>query len=179
MSVQATGMGQPSAAIYTHELLEHFGVRRLIRIGTCGGLQEYIKLRTIIAAQAASTDSSINRNLVGAFDFAPVADFALLRSAATKAEEAGLPFHVGNTLSSDIFYHPRGLAYYEALRQHGVLAVEMEASAIYTLAARFSAQALAICSVTDCLITGEKLTAAERQSTLVQMTELGLNTAVE
>ncbi|MGV8954175.1 MAG: purine-nucleoside phosphorylase, partial [Cypionkella sp.] len=115
----------------------------------------------------------------GAFNFAPIADFGLLRSAAEKAEAAGLRFHAGNMLSSDIFYHADGLAGYDKLPAHGVLGVEMEAAALYTMAARFGAKALAICTMTDCLITREEIDADARQSSLSEMVELALDVAVE
>src|SRR4051812_15560710 len=134
VSVQASGMGQPSLAIYVHELINVYGVKSLIRVGTCGGLNARVKVRDIILAQGASTDSSIVKGRFGAFNFAPIADFGLLRSAADKAEAAGLRFHAGNILSSDIFYHADGMAGYDALPAHGVIGVEMEAATLYTLA---------------------------------------------
>jgi purine-nucleoside phosphorylase len=178
VSVQATGMGQPSTAIYVHELLEVYGAKVLIRVGTCGGLTTRVKIRDIVLAQAACTDSAMNRNRFGGFDFAPCADFGLLRNAAALAEQGGYRWHTGNIVSSDIFYADGGLAYYEALSAHGVLAVEMEASAIYTLAARFGGRALAICTMSDCLVTGEQIAAADRQSSLADMVRLALDVAV-
>ena len=105
VSVQATGMGQPSLSIYVHELINVYGLKTLIRIGTCGGLNAKVKVRDLIIAQAASTDSTIVKDGFGAFNFAPIADYGLLRSAADKADEKGMRYHVGNMLSSDIFYH--------------------------------------------------------------------------
>jgi purine-nucleoside phosphorylase len=177
VSVQATGMGQPSTAIYVHELVAVYGVRRLIRVGTCGGLTERVKVRDLVIAQTASTDSAMNRNGFGPFDFAPAADFALLRDACARAEAAGHRWHAGGIVSSDVFYHPTGIEYYGALRTHGVLAVEMEASALYTLAARHGAQALAICTMSDCLVTGAEIDAAERQTSLADMVRLALDVA--
>ncbi len=179
VSVQASGMGQPSLAIYVHELINVYGVTSLIRVGTCGGLNAKVKVRDLILAQGASTDSSIVKGRFGAFNFAPIADFGLLRSAAGKAEAKGLPFHAGNMLSSDIFYHADGFAGYDKLPDHGVIGVEMEAAVLYTLAARFGVKALAICTMTDCLITHEEISADERQSSLTEMVELALDVAVE
>jgi purine-nucleoside phosphorylase len=179
VSVQASGMGQPSLAIYVHELINVYGVTSLIRVGTCGGLNAKVKVRDVILAQGASTDSSIVKGRFGAFNFAPIADFGLLRSAADKAEAAGLRFHAGNLLSSDIFYHADGLAGYDKLPEHGVLGVEMEAAVLYTLAARFGVKALAICTMTDCLITHAEISADERQSSLTEMVELALDVAIE
>ena len=180
VSVQASGMGQPSLSIYVHELINVYGVRNLIRIGTCGGLNEKVKVRDLIIAQGATTDSAIVRDAFTPFNFAPIADFGLLRSSVEKAEAAGLSYHVGNMLSSDIFYHVEpGLAGYGRLPAHGILGVEMEAAALYTLAARFDARALAICTMTDCLITHAELSADERQSSLRDMVSLALDTAIE
>ena len=179
VSVQATGMGQPSLSIYVHELINTYGLKTLIRVGTCGGLNTKVKVRDLILAQAASTDSAIVRNRFGPYNFAPIADFGLLRAAADKAEAAGLRFHAGNMLSSDIFYHADGFAGYGKLPEHGVIGVEMEAAALYTLAARFGVRALTICTMTDCLITREEIDANERQTSLREMVTLALDVAVE
>ena len=178
VSVQATGMGQPSLSIYVHELLNFYGVKTAIRIGTCGGLNAGVKVRDLIIAQAASTDSTIVRDAFGAYTFAPIADFELLADAARRAREQGLNAHVGNILSSDIFYHVDGLKAYETLIAHGVLGVEMETAALYTLCARFGARGLSICTMTDGLVTKEELSAAERQSSLEEMVKLSLDVAV-
>ncbi|KFL30229.1 purine nucleoside phosphorylase [Devosia riboflavina] len=179
ISVQASGMGQPSLSIYVHELINNYGAKTLIRVGTCGGLNAKVKVRDVILAQAASTDSSIVKGRFGAFNFAPIADFGLLRSAADKADAKGLKFHAGNMLSSDIFYHADGFAGYDKLPDHGVIGVEMEAAALYTLAARFGVKALTICTMTDCLITHEEISADARQTSLKDMVELALDVAVE
>ena len=179
VSVQATGMGQPSLSIYVHELINTYGLKTLIRVGTCGGLNARVKVRDLILAQAASTDSAIVRDRFGPYNFAPIADFGLLRAAAEKAEAAGMRFHAGNMLSSDIFYHADGFAGYDKLPDHGVIGVEMEAAALYTLAARFGVKALTICTMTDCLITHEEIDANERQTSLKEMVSLALDVAVE
>jgi purine-nucleoside phosphorylase len=180
VSVQATGMGQPSLSIYVHELINVYGLKTLIRVGTCGGLNAKVKVRDVILAQAASTDSAIVRDRFGPYNFAPIADFGLLRSAAEKAEAAGLRFHAGNMLSSDIFYHREpGLEGYGLLPEHGVIGVEMEAAALYTLAARFGVRALTICTMTDCLITKQEIDAEQRQTSLKDMVTLALDVAIE
>src|SRR5690606_11754427 len=116
----------PSLSIYVHELINVYGVKTLIRIGTCGGLNAKVKVRDLIIAQAASTDSSFVKDGFGAFSFSPIADYGLLRAAADKAQEKGMPFHVGNMLSSDIFYHLEpGMEGYGRLPAHGVIGVEM------------------------------------------------------
>ena len=178
-SVQATGMGQPSLSIYVHELINEYGARRLLRIGTCGGLSPKVAVRDIVIAQGDSTDSSIVKDAFGPFAFAPIADFGLLRSAAEKAEARGLTAHVGNMLSSDIFYHIEpGLAGYGRLPAHGILGVEMESAALYTLAARFGVAALTICTMTDDILTGASIDAEARQSSLKDMVALALDVSV-
>ncbi len=178
VSVQATGMGQPSLSIYVHELINFYGVRTLIRVGTCGGLNAKVKVRDLIIAQGASTDSTIVKDAFGAYVYAPIADFELLRAAVDGAAKAGMRAHVGNMLSSDIFYHADWLKTYDALIKAGVIGVEMEAAALYTLAARYGARAVAICTMTDCLITMEEISAADRQSSLKDMVVLALDVAV-
>lgn len=174
VSVQATGMGQPSTAIYVHELLDIYGVKNLIRVGTCGGLSTKVKVRDLVIAIAASTDSAINRSFEP-YTYAPFADYELLSRSVTLAGARGFTWHVGAVVSSDTFYVPNGAASYGALPEHGVMAVEMEAAALYTLAARFGAKALTICTMTDCLITGDQIDASERQSSLRDMVELALD----
>jgi purine-nucleoside phosphorylase len=176
VSVQATGMGQPSTAIYAHELIHFYGAKTLIRVGTCGGIHPSVKLRDVILAQTASTDGAMNRFAFAPFEFAPAADFGLLRAAADAAERHGVRAHVGGIVSSDIFYGPQDR--YRILADHGVLGVEMEASTLYTVAARGGARALAVCTMSDCLLTGEALDAASRQSSLREMVTLALEVAV-
>lgn len=177
VSVQATGMGQASATIYVHELLAEYGVTSLIRVGTCGGLNADVKVRDLIIAIAAATDSSINDAAFGAYRYAPFADFSLLRGAVERVETRDVRWHVGALVSTDTFYVD-GVKAYDPLPAHGVLAVEMEAAALYTLAARFKAKALAICTMTDCLVTGDQIDASQRQSSLTDMVELSLDLAV-
>jgi purine-nucleoside phosphorylase, family 1 (deoD) len=178
VSVQGSGMGQPSAAIYYHELLAEYGCRTLIRVGTCGALTEEIALRDVVAASAASTDSAMNRmRFDNVVDYAPVADFGLLRTAVDIAVQRDIPIHVGQVLASDSFYTDRP-DLVERLAMYGVLAVEMETSALYTLAARFRARALTILTVSDHIRTGAHTTAEERQQTFAQMVEIALAAAV-
>lgn len=179
VSVQATGMGQPSLGIYVHELITVYDVKTLIRVGTCGGLSARVKLRDIIIASTASTDSAMNRDVFGMYNFAPTADFGLLRNAVATAEERGLNWHVGGIVSSDTFYHPDGLKVYEVLQRHGTLGVEMETATLYTLAARHDRRAVSICAVSDSLVTSDQLTPDERASSLKAMAELSLTVATE
>jgi purine-nucleoside phosphorylase len=179
VSVQGSGMGQPSVAIYATELLREYDVQTVIRVGSCGGLSEKVAMRDIVIASGASTDSSMNHIRFEGLDYAPVADFGLLRAAVEAAEAGGrsAAVHVGPVFSGDSFYSPRP----ELLRrmvEHGVLAIEMEASALYTIAAGLGRRALAICTVSDLVVTGEQLTAAERERTFTDMVEIALAAGV-
>ncbi|CCQ95270.1 purine nucleoside phosphorylase [[Clostridium] ultunense Esp] len=177
VSVQGTGMGVPSISIYTHELINSYGVKKLIRVGTCGAYQEKVKVRDIILAMSASTDSGVNRLRFKGVEFAPTADFILLLKAYETSLSKGLPVHVGGIFTSDTFY-TEDQEPIEILKKHGVLAVEMETTALYTIAARFGVQALSILTVSDHLITGEVTTAEERQTTFNQMIEIALDTII-
>lgn len=177
VSVQGTGMGMPSASIYTHELITEYGARTLIRVGSCGALSESLGLRDVVAAIGASTDSAMNRmRFDGLIDFAPVADFGLLRGAVEVAAARGVAMRVGPVLAADAFYNVRP-DLYDALAEHGVLAVEMETAALYTIAARYGARAVTILTVSDVIKTGEHLDSAAREQSFRQMVEIGLETA--
>lgn len=178
VSVQATGMGQPSLGIYVHELITIYDVKTLIRSGTCGGLSPKVKVRDLVIAQTASTDLSMNRDVFGMYSYAPSADFGLLRRAVEIAEARGYPWHVGGIVSSDVFYHPDSAKVYDVLSKHGVLGVEMETAALYTLAARHGRRALTVCAMTDFIVTGEQIGPDERQSSLKEMAELALAVAI-
>ena len=182
VSVQGSGMGQPSFAIYANELFREYDVQSVVRVGSCGALTEKLALRDIVIASGACTDSSMNRIAFEGLDYAPVADFGLLRAAVDAAEArvtAGTALgqsHVGLIFSSDSFYAARP-ELVARMGAYGVLAVEMEASALYTLAAKFGRRALAICTVSDHIVTGEETTAAERQETFGDMVEIALTAA--
>jgi purine-nucleoside phosphorylase len=177
VSVMAHGMGIPSASIYCHELIVEFGVKRIMRVGSCGTVHPAVKLRDIVIAMGASTDSGVNRMRFRGYDLAAVASFPLLRSAVQVAEQKKLRFHVGNIFSADLFYTPEP-EMFDVMQRYGILGVEMEAAGIYTLAAEHGVQALAVCTVSDQIRTGEALTAEERQSTFDEMIELALDTAI-
>jgi purine-nucleoside phosphorylase len=178
VSVQGSGMGMPSCSIYTHELINEYAVNTLIRVGSCGALTESLKLRDVIAASGSSTDSAMNRmRFDGLIDYAPVADFGLLRKAVEVAETRGVPMQVGPILAADAFYSDRP-DLYDTLADYGVLAVEMESAALYTIAARFRARALTILTVSDHIKTGERTTAEEREQTFSDMVEIALATAI-
>ncbi len=173
VSVQGTGMGMPSISIYVNELISQYGAKHLMRVGTCGAFQEDLKIGDVILGQAASTDSHINRLRFSGMDFAPTADFGLLHAAYTQAQALGFPVSVGNILSSDTFYGDDPDAW-RHWAKFGILAVEMEAAALYTLAAKFDVKALAICTVSDSLATGESAPAEVRQNNFKRMMELAL-----
>ncbi|PID15072.1 purine-nucleoside phosphorylase [Sporosarcina sp. P34] len=176
ISVQGTGMGVPSISIYVTELMQEFGVQKLIRVGTCGAIQQDVKVRDVILAQGATTNSSLNDVTFGPIHFAPIANFDLLTKAYNAGKEKGLHLQVGNVYTEDFFYNED--AQHEKLARHGVLAVEMEAAALYTLAARFGRQALAVLTVSDHILTGEITTPEERQTTFNEMIEVALDAAI-
>ncbi|ADU29815.1 purine-nucleoside phosphorylase [Evansella cellulosilytica] len=178
ISVQGTGMGVPSISIYVHELINSYGVKNLIRVGTCGAFQKDVKVRDVILAMSASTDSGTNHLHFKGLDFAPTANFDLLKSAYDNTVKQGLNVKVGSVYTSDVFYNDNK-DIVEMLANHQVLAVEMETSALYTIAARYGVNALSVLTVSDHLITGEETSAQERQETFNEMIEVALKTAVE
>ncbi len=173
VSVQGSGMGQPSLAIYANELFRDYGVQQLVRVGSCGALTEALAVRDVVLAISAATDSSMNRLRFHGFDYSATADFALLRTAYDAVVARGGTPVVGQVFTSDSFYHPRP-ELTQHLVDHGVVAVEMEASALYTLAAGHGRRALALCTVSDHVVTGEETTAQEREQTFGEMVELAL-----
>jgi purine-nucleoside phosphorylase len=178
ISVQGSGMGQPSMAIYANEMFDSYDVQTVVRVGSCGALTEKLKVRDIIIANGACTDSGINRVRFHGLDYAPVADFSLLRAAveASEAEPPASAVHVGLLLSSDQFYNTRP-ELNEPFVQHGVLGVEMETSGLYTLAAYHGRRALSICTVSDHILTGEETSAVEREQTFGEMIRIALRAA--
>lgn len=178
VSVMASGMGMPSISIYAHELYSQFGVENIIRVGTAGGMNENVKIRDIVLGQGACTDSNFARQFgCGNSTFAPIASFELLKTAYEIGKDMNLNMHVGNLYSTDIFYNADEKNT-EKWSRLGVLAVEMEAAALYMTAGRFGKKALAVCTVSDHLITGESTSAEERQTTFTDMMKLALETAI-
>ncbi|AEV89015.1 purine nucleoside phosphorylase [Actinoplanes sp. SE50] len=178
VSVQGSGMGMPSASIYTHELVNEYGVKSVIRIGSCGALALDLNLGDVIAAIGSATDSNMNRTRFdGLVDYAPVADFGLLRTAVDTAAAQGVPIRVGPILAADAFYTDRP-DLYDSLAQYGVLAVEMESAAIYTIAARYGAKALTILTVSDHIKRGEAMDSAQREQGFSNMVRIGLDTII-
>ena len=175
VSVQGSGMGQPSIGIYSYELYNFFDVQNIIRVGTAGGIAEDVKLRDILLGQAACTNGSYAAQYQLPGTIAPIASFRLLKAAADTAEALGMPVKVGNLFSSDMFYDDaNSLAQWQKM---GVLGVEMESAALYLNAARAGKEALCICTVSDCPLREESTTAEERQSGFTGMMELALETA--
>ncbi|MGJ8529191.1 purine-nucleoside phosphorylase [Maritalea sp.] len=179
VSVQATGMGQPSLAIYVNELIDKYEVKNLIRIGTCGGLNKKVKVRDLVLGASASTESKMFDHVFGHFTYAPHADFGLMRKAADLADSKEMKWHAGGIVSSDSFYQPKGIESYQPLIDHDILAVEMEAAALYTIASAKKCRAIAICTMTDCILTGDEIDAEQRQSSLTDMAQLSLELATQ
>ena len=175
VSVQGTGMGIPSISIYATELMRDYGVKKLIRVGTCGAMREDIRLRDVVIAQGATTDSSIIRNIFGpSINYAPLADFELLRKAYDSAARQNIPVRVGNIVSVDRFYDDE--IDNDKLTAYGIMAVEMETAGLYVLAAKYGVQALGLFSVSDHLLTKEACTAEERQTSFDDMIRIALET---
>ena len=175
ISVQGTGMGLPSMSIYATELMRDYGVRQLVRVGSCGALVEELAVRDVVLAISAATDSAMNRIRFEGLDYAASADFGLLRAAYDLARAQGVSATVGPVFSADSFYSDRP-ELLERMASYGVIAVEMEANALYTLAAKHQRKALAICTVSDHLKTGEETSAREREATFSDMVEVALET---
>lgn len=176
VSVQATGMGVPSISIYTHELITQYGVKKLIRVGTCGAMHEDIKLRDIVIAQAATTDSGIIRQIFGNMNFAPIADYELLSKAVLSAKAQNIPVRVGNVVTADRFYDEEIDT--PKLVKYGVLAAEMETAGLYVKAAEFGVKALALFTVSDHIIRNEQVPTEERQNTFDDMVKVALEAAI-
>jgi len=173
VSVMGTGMGIPSASIYATELITEYGVERLIRVGSCGGILPSVKIRDVILAIGACTDSFVNRVRYGGYDFSATADYLLMRAAADAAAARGIEVKVGNVHSVDLFYNPDPAAF-DRMEAMGVLAVEMEAAGLYGVAAEKGGRALTIATVSDHVRTGEATSSDERQQTFDEMVMIAL-----
>ncbi len=176
VTIHGSGMGMPSLSIYANELITHYGAKTLIRIGSTGAMQDHVKIRDVILAQTASSISTPSRGILREINFAPCADFGLLRAAYDAAQGKASEVHVGGIYSSDVFYDERP-DLNEQMTRHGILAVEMEAAELYTLAARHGCRALAVLTVSDHLLTGEALPSEDRQSSFGDMVEVALESA--
>lgn len=175
VSIQGSGMGVPSMMLYATELVQHFGVERIVRVGSCGALQDDLDLGDVVVAIGAGTDSTVNRRRLGGRDFPATADYGLLRAVVDGAGAKGLTARVGNVFTSDFFYEPEGSDTFELLERYGFLAVEMEAAGLYGVAAEYGAAALTVATVSDQLKRGEHLSTEERQSSFDAMITLVLD----
>ncbi len=176
VTIQGSGMGMPSLSIYANELIKFYGVETLIRIGSCGAMQESVKIRDVILAMTATSLSTPSRGIFKEINFAPCADYGLLRAADDAAQKRGASTHVGGIYSADVFYDERP-DLNELMTRHGILGVEMEAAELYNLAARHGKRALAVLTVSDHLLTGEALPAEDRESSFGEMVEIALEAA--
>lgn len=177
VTIHGSGMGMPSLSIYANELIRDYGARTLVRIGSAGAMQEAVRLRDIVIAMTSSTLSTPSRGFFREMNFAPCADYGLLERAVAAARMRGTPFHVGGIHSSDVFYDERP-DLMEALSRHGVLAVEMEAAELYTVAARHGVRALAVLTISDHLLTHEALPVEDRERSFGEMIEVALEAAL-
>ena len=178
ISVQGTGMGIPSMSIYITELMKDYGVKTLIRVGSAGSYQEDVKIRDIVVALSSSTDSNINNRRFKGASFAPTVNFDLLSKVLKTAEEKNIKIKAGNILTSDEFYNDDP-SYFKKWAEFGVLAVEMETAALYTLASKYKAKALSILTISDSLVSPEITSSEEREKTFNEMIELALETAIK
>ncbi len=177
ISVMGHGMGIPSCSIYATELFKDFGVKKIIRVGSCGAVREDVKLRDVVIGMGASTDAKVNRTRFNGHDFAALADFDMVRHAQQAAKNLGVNVRVGNIFSADLFYSPEP-EFFDKMAKFGILGVEMEAAGIYGVAAEFGGKALTICTVSDHIKTGEQTTSAERQTTFNEMIEIALESVL-
>jgi purine-nucleoside phosphorylase len=175
VSVMAHGMGIPSASIYTHELITHYDVKRVIRVGSCGTTHPDVQLRDIVIAMGASTDSGVNRMRFGGYDLAALASFDLVEKAVAAARAAGVRHHVGNIFSADLFYTP-DTDMFETMATYNIYGIEMEAAGIFPIAAENNAEALAICTVSDDIPNSKHLSTQERATTFDEMISVALET---
>jgi len=176
VTIQGSGMGMPSLSIYANELIRDFGAKTLIRIGSCGGMQDQVAIRDVIIAMTATSLSTPSSGIFKEINFAPCADWSLLKAAVAAAEAKGTPTHVGGIYSSDVFYDERP-DLNEQMMRHGILGVEMEAAELYNLAARYGVRALAVLTVSDHLKTGEALPSEQREKSFGDMVEIALEAA--
>lgn len=177
ISVQGTGMGVPSISIYVNELIREYDVKNLIRVGTCGAIQKDVKVRDVILAMSSSTDSKMNQMNFNGIDYAPTANFELLKNAYDAAVDKGMQVKVGSVFTADQFYNDNSEL--EKWAQYQILAIEMETTALYTIAAKYGRKALSVLTVSDHILTGEETTSEERQTTFNEMIEVALEAAIK
>ncbi|MDE0861738.1 MAG: purine-nucleoside phosphorylase [Akkermansiaceae bacterium] len=176
ISVVGSGMGIPSISIYAKELITDYGVKNLIRVGSCGAVSTKVKVRDVLIAMGGCTDSGVNRARFGGYDFAAIADYDLLAAHVEAAKELGVPVKVGNIFSADLFYTPQP-EMFDWMEKMGVLGVEMEAAGLFGVCAEFGARGMAICTVSDHIRTGESTTSEEREKSFTDMMKVALEAA--
>ncbi|TYA78556.1 purine-nucleoside phosphorylase [Seonamhaeicola marinus] len=176
ISVMGTGMGVPSISIYTHELINEYDVKNLIRVGSAGSYQEHVKVRDVVLAMAASSNSGVNELRFGGADYAPTANFELFQKAVEAAKIKNIPIKAGNVFTSDEFYAD-DFESYKKWSKFGVLCVEMETAGLYTVAAKHNVKALTILTISDSLVTGDRLPSKDRETTFKEMIEIALELA--
>lgn len=177
ISVMGHGMGIPSVSIYAKELITDYGVKSLIRVGSCGAVRDDVNVRDVVIGMGASTDSKVNRMRFNDHDFAALADFELTQHAVAAAKAKNVPVKVGNIFSADLFYNPQ-TEMAEMLKRYGIVGVEMEAAGLYGVAAEFGARAMTICTVSDHILKGDSLSSADRQTTFDDMMLIALDTVL-
>ncbi|SHO58439.1 purine-nucleoside phosphorylase [Vibrio quintilis] len=177
VSVMGHGMGIPSCSIYVTELIKDFGVKKVIRVGSCGAVSKDIHVRDVVIGMGACTDSKVNRIRFKNHDFAAIADYQMVKAAEEAAKKKGIPVKVGNLFSAELFYTPDP-EMFDVMDKYGIVGVEMEAAGIYGVAAEYGAKALTICTVSDHIKTGEQTTAQERQTTFNEMIEIALESVL-
>ncbi|MCH4811819.1 purine-nucleoside phosphorylase [Vreelandella neptunia] len=177
ISVMGHGMGIPSVSIYAKELITDYGVKSLIRVGSCGAVRDDVNVRDVVIGMGASTDSKVNRMRFNDHDFAAIADFELTQHAVAAAKAKNVPVKVGNMFSADLFYNPQ-TEMAEMLKRYGIVGVEMEAAGLYGVAAEFGARAMTICTVSDHILKGDSLSSADRQTTFDDMMLIALDTVL-
>lgn len=178
VSIMGSGMGMPSISIYAHELFDYYGVKQIIRVGTCGGLLTDMQVGDLVLASAAGTDSAMNRHRFGGYDYSASADFGLLRKVYEEATQRGLKIKTGNVFSSDWFYHP-DKTFIETMQKMGILALDMESAALYALARQFDRRALTILSVSDVIPTGERASHETRQNAFGTVIQVVLDAVLD
>jgi len=177
ISVMGHGMGIPSCSIYTTELFKDFGVKKIIRIGSCGAVRDDVNVKDVVIGIGASTDSNVNRTRFGGFDFAAIADFEMAQDAVQAAKNLGIDVKTGNLFSADLFYNP-DFEFFNTMKKYNIVGVEMEAAGIYGVAAEFGGRALALCTVSDHILKGEALDAEARRTSFTDMMHIALESVL-
>lgn len=177
ISIMSHGIGIPSSSIYVKELITHFGVKKIIRVGSCCSINNKINLKDIIIAMGASTDSKVNRLKFNDNDFSAIADYQLMQNAITTAKSKNIKIFIGNIFTTDLFYYPKN-DFFKKIEKYGILGIDMETAGIYSIASEHGIQALTMCTVSDQFHTGKKITSKERQTSFTNMIEIALESTL-